>query len=159
MKKTKKIDYDHSVFTLATTHCNESDYDYAEYVEWCEDNNIEPKGINEYGEDSFWDWCQQETETNWEEDMYNIKESEKCNVPTIIEGSLGLWDGHHEIIPVECDNMYDAIQKCLPRNYDYYADVIFDKGFVNVNISHHDGTNCFTLRPKDKRKKFKYMYA
>lgn len=67
----------------------------------------------------------------------------------VISGKLGLWDGVHEIQPVECNTIREAIYKCLGRDCEIlsYDDVYYDEqeDAVIVNAHHHDGTNKFKI--------------
>lgn len=64
----------------------------------------------------------------------------------VITGSLGLWDGRHEVY---CDEIFssltDAINKTI--NGDCYVTVKEGKyGKLMVDIAHHDGTNHFEIK-------------
>ena len=62
-----------------------------------------------------------------------------------IEGTLGLWDGRHTIIPVIRKGI-DAVLDCLNESDDY---VIYEeRGTLKVVAYHHDGRNEFTLKEK-----------
>ena len=62
-----------------------------------------------------------------------------------IEGTLGLWNGRHTIIPVIRKGI-DAVLDCLNESDDY---VIFEeKGTLKIIAYHHDGRNEFTLKEK-----------
>lgn len=144
-----KIDYDHGEFVIATT---EVDYDSyrEEYKNFCEDMGCEPS------EERFHRWCEDDVRMNWEQDMENIRDHKKYDVPVVIRGVLGLWWGHPEIEPVNEASVYDAIVRCVGRCDD--AVVKFNDGKIEVEAKHHDGTNCFTISRADG-KRFKYLYA
>lgn len=136
----KKNDYNHGKFTIATNKISEDDFYYEDYVEYCEDMDIE---AGDKDSDEFYDWCAEETYNNFECDLSNIKSCKQYNVPVAIEGSLGLWWGKPTIEAVVMDNVYDAIMRCIEK-CDYVT-VEFDNGVINVFATHHDGTNCFTI--------------
>ena len=69
---------------------------YEDYKGECEINGCEPDG-----EDSqdYWDWVCQTREDYWDDLKMNMCWS-KIDYPLIITGSLGLWDGRHDIKPM-----------------------------------------------------------
>jgi len=145
----KKI-YSNGKFVIATNKVNTSDFCYEDYLEYCEDMDIEPH--DEYS-DEYYEWCADETYTNFECDMDNIKYCKQYNVPVAIEGTLGLWWGKPTIEAVVMDNVYDAIMECI-ENCDYIT-IEFDNGVINVYATHHDGTNCFTIHALSNKGKTK----
>ena len=140
----KKINYNKGRFVIANS---DYDYDYADYVSSCYANNCEPKDETSH---DFYSWCNDCAIEDWENDMDNIKTCKQYNVPVVISGSLGLWDGTHEIYPVRCETVYDAIQKCISKDTNV-CKVYFDNGHIEVEVYHHDGCNCFTINALNKR--------
>lgn len=67
--------------------------------------------------------------------------------PVVITGTLGLWDGKHNIRPVECEDIRSAIMKCIGSDGQLMDedDLTFDGIDVHVKSHHHDGTNEFTI--------------
>lgn len=83
-------------------------------------------------------------EDDWDS-WSEIQESLDCiNGPVIITGTLGLWHGIKEIIPTECDNIFNAINKCLNQDID---DIIikYDNNKYILDCYHHDGINHLIL--------------
>lgn len=157
MDKITKPDYKHGRFNIATTSFDPNDFFYSDYEEDCEMNNIEPKGEDS---DDYRDWMAENTQTNYEEDMYSIKNCKQYNVPVRIEGTLGLWDGRHEIIPQERDSVYSAIIDCIGRSTND-VEVFFDDGHIEVQCHHHDGTNTFyiyAIGSRNRKKRLPYLY-
>lgn len=82
-----------------------------------------------------------------------------------IVGSLGLWNGRHDIIPVKEKDLRSAILRCTRIRGDWTATVYFDKvdydddEHLFVSVDHHDGTNIFELKkimnPKAEEGKWK----
>ena len=87
----------------------------------------------------------------------NIKDHAPYNIPVTITGVLGLWDGKHEICPVEMDSVYDAINKCYGRDISHIK-AFYEDGVIRVLANHHDGTNDFIIKPTDGSR-LKYLYA
>lgn len=139
-----KTDYKHGKFTLATTDVEGFTYD--EYLDFCEANDIEP-GSDTSGD--FYEWCAEEANINWEDDLDNIEACKEYNIPVLITGHLGLWWGKPEIEPVREESVHSAIQKCLAA-----ADTVtveWEDGEIHVFAGHHDGCNCFTIRALSKK--------
>ena len=64
-----------------------------------------------------------------------------------VSGTLGLWDGTHEIVPEEFDSISVALDKCLGHDTE---DVVLkycsaDNYYV-LDCTHHDGTNKFIIK-------------
>ena len=127
-------DYIHGTFVLVDTDPNQ--FEYESYEEFCEGNDLEPQ--DEDSED-YMDWCYEEAEDQYNCDMDEIRTCKQYNVPCIITGHLGLWDGHHKIVPEKVDSVYDAIIKCYGRDTLSNLKVNFEDGKIVVYYSHHDG--------------------
>ena len=140
-----KSDYKHGKFTLATTEFDIKDFRRKEYEEFCELNGMEPGG-----EDKFHEWCGEETSIIFDNDLDNIENCEKYNVPVLITGHLGLWWGKPDIEPVRMESVIDAVHKCL-QSADYGALIEWEDGEIHVYSYHHDGCNCFTIRALSKK--------
>ena len=114
---------------------------YDEYLEFCEMNNIEPQG-----EDSahYYDIVGELQSLDYDDLMTNIKYSVYNRQKWAVEGMLGLWNGHVEIVPKVFDNLLDAISACVHK-CDY---IKITKRFSTIEVEaiHHDGTNRFTLK-------------
>lgn len=119
---------------------------YEDYKEWCEVNDCEPLG--EDGED-FYNWLHEETNMNVECFFENLKYSKDNDRRCVISGRLGLWHGRPTIEPVMCEDLEEAIRKCWGRCDD--VEVVLENGVIYVNAMHHDGTNCFEIRPLTAR--------
>lgn len=145
------VDYVHGTFCIADS---EAEYGYDEYVQECEDNEIEPAEENSH---EFYMWCDEMAQADYECDMDNIKCHKPYNIPVTITGVLGLWDGKHEIVPVEMDSVYDAINKCYGRDINHIK-AFYEDGAIKVLAMHHDGTNVFYIKPTNGGR-LKYLYA
>lgn len=135
-EKTKRI--------LLTT---DSGLSYEDYLDFCEDNGIEPA---EEDSQAFYDWVS-ETESMYLDDEWEDLKNLLPDTPCLVTGTLGLWNGNPTIEPFITDNLSDAVNKCVSGSdaWDYelsYSDG--DKCF-NLECRHHDGTNCFSIYPLD----------
>ena len=74
----------------------------------------------------------------------NIRYSSIKHEKVVILGTLGLWDGKHEIEPFVCDDIEKAINKCICKADDYI--IKQENGFVLVESYHHDGINEFMIK-------------
>ena len=136
------------------------DFPYKEYVEMCHDEEREPHAENSEG---YWDDIYRHTEWDWEDFCSNMLYGEYKNSRCMITGSLGLWNGRPTITPVLCDNLLDAIKKCISgRSIDDW-EVKTEDGHIEVLAHHHDGTNCFEIHLLSKKgerevEREKYLY-
>lgn len=62
----------------------------------------------------------------------------------VIVGTLGLWHGAKEIYPVKVDCLTDAVKECLNKADDAKVSLMSD-GTIQVEASHHDGSNSYTI--------------
>ena len=120
---------------------------YDSYVEYCKDClECEPSGENSEG---YWNYVSHMNEMEYDSMRENMTYSEQCQCPVIITGELGLWNGKHEIYPMHCNTLYDAILRCS-RNADSVK-VEYQDGAVRVYSYHHDGCNVFMIHKLSKR--------
>lgn len=111
--------------------------------------NLTEEEIEEYNEDNNTELKDYEIENIFREmeieDFFsNIKYSSIKDEKVVILGTLGLWNGTHDIIPVICDNIEIAINKCI-NNMDDFK-ISQENGSICVEAYHHDGTNNFTIK-------------
>ena len=148
----EKIDYEHGNFVILTNEVDYDDYPYDQYVQECEDWDNKPGAE---GSQEYYDWVDMYVQDNWECDLENIKTCKEYDVPVTITGELGLWDGKHEIIPVEMPSVYDAVKKCIGSD-SVFVTAYFNDGVIEVHAHHHDGCNCFTIKAEER---LPYLYA
>lgn len=148
----EKKDYKHGKFQILTTSTD--GFEYADYEEFCEINGIEPKGENS---DDYYEWLADSARENYNCDLDNIRNCKQYQVRVVVTGTLGLWDGRHKVIPVVCNTVYDAIQRCVNGADD--VDVWFNNGHIEVVARHHDGQNCFDIRALSAKGNDKYERA
>lgn len=108
---------------------------------------------NVRGEDLNTNFSEEELEAHsitlndedFEIELANLKLSAISDLNVEIQGVLGLWDGEHTIEPVRCENLKEAIYKCLNNIDDF---ILFEDGYGNFKIDayHHDGTNQFVIK-------------
>lgn len=141
-------------YEIATTKLD--GFTYEEYKLWCKENGTRPK---KDGSQEFYDWRVSESRFNFECDMDNIKCFEAYNVPVMVTGTLGLWDGRHEIVPTRKESVHEAIEACFGRSINDIV-VSWVDGEIVVRALHHDGTNVFSINAlsEDGQKSLPYLY-
>lgn len=133
---------------VKTTYYDSMEYlniSYEDYKEWCDemDEEIHPEDSPEY-----WEQCYRIFENDWDDFEDNMEYS-AWNLPCMITGVLGLWNGRPTIEPVYCETLIEAIQKCFSGCDD--AEVILENGYITVLGKHHDGTNVFEIHILSKK--------
>ena len=143
-----------------TIYDSRDTFDYDDYVDWCNDNNIEPAG-----EDStdYWDWVSETNNAYYDDMMSNLSHT-KIDCPLMIVGDLGLWNGRRTIRPVpilpdgystkykdHVPTMKAAIKRCCEGRSTLDVDVHYEDGHIKVCEHHHDGTNTFYIRKLSKK--------
>lgn len=118
---------------------NKNGWNYAAYLENCEDNGVEPAG-----EDSsaFYNWVSDMMELDMDAFFSNLEYSPVASGPVTVRGHLGLWWGRPEIEPRRFECLADAIRACMDGAWD--VTIRLDRGVLTVEGHHHDGTNYFT---------------
>jgi len=122
---------------------------YSQYAENCRMNGTEPGGTDSQ---AFTDYAVRDCRTDTEDTLDNLRNSPAAGGVWCITGSVGRWDGRHEIMPYFADGLAGAITVCSQSCEDLTAE--YDTTAVYVTASHHDGRNSFTLRrlsPKGER--------
>ena len=115
---------------------------YDEYVEYCRDNNVEPK---QEDSDDYWDFVYRMQEMGVSDFFSNVEYSKLNNqYYWLITGCLGLWCGERVIDMTYENSLKDAIKRCI-GNCD---DVIIKKrgSVIYVTGLHQDGRNHFEIR-------------
>lgn len=124
-------------FTIIDT-MREVDMD--EIREHCECNDIEVPKEDSKG---YWDIVRILKDWEWEDFVENLKSTLK-NERFVITGTLGLWNGKHDIYAAVKEGLYEAVMYCISDSI-LDIDVQFNDGVLEVNCHHHDGTNCFEI--------------
>lgn len=149
----KKINYNKGRFNILTTLVD--GFEYSDYVEYCKENGLEPQGKESH---DYFRWCEDETEMNFEADLDNIEGHSAYNVPVIMTGTIGRWNGDFEIVPVVCKSVFSAIDMCRGKDI-LDIEVFFDDGKIEVAAHHHDSTNHFTIRALSKKGRTRWTMA
>ena len=110
------------------------------FMEDCEFNDLDP------GTEDFNEWCARCARDDFDDFLDNLRYSKENDRPCIITGTLGLWDGRHEVIPVEMETLEAAVKRCIGESTET-AEGFLEDGVFTVKARHHDGTNVFTISP------------
>lgn len=129
----QKINYE--IFDSSYLPC------YEDYVEHCIANEIEPADENSQ---DYWDWIDEMSVLNCDDFFSNLHFS-KFNLPCMITGRLGLWNGNPDIVPQMCNSVEEAINKICNVRFDNHIKVSLQDGCLVVEQSHHDGCNYFEI--------------
>lgn len=123
---------------------------YEDFQDWIGINSIDEdfnKWITSVPTDkdsqTFFDWLYDSLSMNWDDLMANIKYDKNNNVDCVVTGSLGLWDGRHDIDTKHFPTLDRAINACI-SGCDYII-ITENEGVINIKGIHHDGTNCFEI--------------
>lgn len=125
-------------FTLIDTM---RDVEWDEIREHCEGNDIET--LPKEGTKEYWGIVGHIKDWEWDDFIFNLKHCLE-NERFIITGTLGLWNGSHDIYATVKDGLYEAVMYCISESI-LDVDVHFNDGIIEVNCHHHDGTNCFEI--------------
>lgn len=156
------------IFTLLDTT---ETYEYSEYVDFCECNEITPEPEDS---DDYWKWVSDERQRSIEDFLMNLRYARFNEEPVLITGSLGLWNGRREIYPMLIESsdyekrhngewkynnpaLLKAIEKCMNNMTD--VKVEYANGEIVVHGYHHDGTNIFTINKLSKKGKISVFNA
>lgn len=140
--------------TLFSDILDTSDSNMEEYRQMlAEADDRNPEDIDD---DLIYDCVYDDINCDWENFQYDIKAYDKKfpNAKYRITGSLGLWDGRHEIIPVVVKTLEAAINKCYGNDSTNDYTVEEDQyGKLHITYSHHDGNNYFVVMKLDPNEK------
>lgn len=107
-------------------------------------------GEGDINSNNFMRFVEEMNDVELEDILEGIKIQPQLNHLCVINGTLGLWSGTREIEPCVMIDVYHAISKCLRSGADYYS-IKQQDGFIEVECTHHDGTNKFNIHLLNKR--------
>lgn len=117
-----------------------------EIKDHCEANE---RDVPEEHSSEYWDLVSDFREWDWDDFEGNIRSSRILPGQCVITGTLGLWDGRHEIIPVMMDMAEDPMgffgRFTRGCGGDYELAIGYDEEGLFVTVIHHDGTNRFRV--------------
>lgn len=115
-------------------------------AEYMEENGIEDK--DDINKAEFTDWCVEQANENYYQDLDGLSSAViEYDKPCLLMGSVGMWCGCKTIFPLYFDCLDDAVARAT-RDSDYNDVKITyngEKGIIEIECSHHDGTNCFEV--------------
>ena len=122
------------------------EYSYEDYLDYCEANDIVAR---EKYSIHFYEWWEMMIGWDWENFKDNMEYSPYANIPCMITGSIGKWNGTFDIKPEKEDNLMAAIIRCYGECND--IEVNLQDGHIEVLAMHHDGTNRFEIHLLSKK--------
>lgn len=125
---------------------NENDYNeqYYNYViEYLEMEGL-PCDWEKDNEQDFYDWECTQKELDLADLLLNLKFAQpiKDRICAIV-GSVGTWRGRFEIVPTFCNNIVDAVYKCIDGCELRSIERIGNR--LDISVYHHDGSNSFSI--------------
>lgn len=104
-------------------------------------------------DENYYNWVY-DCKSSYLEDMREALRRNPQDSPVIITGTVGSWFSKRAIMPAIVSssdgdsNTWTAIRKCTSLSGDVSFTITLNKddGSLEITVSHHDGTNCFTLR-------------
>ena len=111
-----------------------------EIAEYCDINEMEQPAEDS---ENFYDIVYHLRDMDISDFFDNIKYSKWRDKYCLIVGTLGLWDGKHEIIPTLVQGIDNAISKCVGESDD--CKIYVEDNTIKVAAYHHDGTNTFSV--------------
>jgi hypothetical protein len=81
--------------------------------------------------------------SEWEDASSFLKELDKQADAFIIFGSMGLWDGNHEIIPEKETGLMVILDKLIDGKDS--IDISLVDGHIEFTGGHHDGSNSYNI--------------
>lgn len=148
--------------TLFTTELDLSDENIRAYKEDLLEQD-ETLGLNYYksiddiDDEDVYRFMYEDVDIDWDNFTSDCNAYDKKHPYSTYEitGSLGLWNGRHNIYPVEEKILLKAIERCLGNNAQ--EDIVIKEdqfGSMIVEYHHHDGCNIFTIKRKDHNKRY-----
>lgn len=116
----------------------------------CRFDEAEQELLAMYGEqptdDQVWDYINDNDRMNWEDMLAVVRDYEKAhgNPYWLAVGTSGQWYGKCRG-GIVCESFEELLQK-IGRDCDYFHIEIDQYGRLNVNCTHHDGTNKVTVK-------------
>ena len=125
---------------------NENDYTEQYYLDVIEDMKMcgLPCDWEKDNEHDFYDWECTQKEQDLDCLLMNLKFSKPIkNRMCAIVGSVGTWRGRFEIEPTFCNNIVDAVYKCMDGCELRSIERIGNR--IDISVYHHDGSNSFSI--------------
>lgn len=110
----------------------------ASFDEYIELNELDIKNYDE----SLNDFINDELTTHYNDLLANIKYG-SYEVPCVVTGTIGRWNGRFNMNPQKFETLSEAINKCC-TNVDGIVIKLKD-GKIEVKAVHHDATNYYEI--------------
>ena len=123
---------------------------YNNYYGWIDEDEIKQSLIDceraededEITDDMIWQEMAFLEETYWDDVRYELEKFFENGNAWLLTGSLGLWSGRARGGFIF--NTFDEFTSCLKDCW--YIKITDDMGHLEVQCSHHDGTNYYEIK-------------
>lgn len=129
---------------LATTYFDSTQYsmmDYEDYADMCRDNDEKPYPE---GSQAYYEHISSLTDQDLDDFKDNLMYSE-YNLPCLMTGTLGLWNGRPDLCPVKYGSLLEGVKDIMSRSDCNDWEIRLTEGALQLLGKHHDGTNTYTL--------------
>lgn len=136
-----------TVYTLLTNLTDGWENCYDDYLEWCDMNDIKPKGKND---SAFWKWVYDEIDYTIDDDLFNMEHSKIKDRMFVITGAIQRWDGRPTIKPVFVKGLVNTVKKVWGEGDRHFKiELDTEKGIITSRLWSHDdpmGNTNFEIR-------------
>ena len=125
-----------TTFTILTNRTDGWENCYDDYLEWCDMNDIKPKGKND---NAFWEWVHDEIDYTIDDDLFNMEHSKIKDRMFVITGAIQRWDGRPTIKPVFVKGLVNAVEKVWGEGDRIFKiELDTEKGIITSRLWSHD---------------------
>lgn len=129
---------------INVTYFNNYHIDFDYYKTYYQETyGLNDEEMENVSENEIWNYINDSIDNNFWYFENNLKHSKYNNEYCVITGTLGLWNRSPQIEPYACDEIQQAISKCI-GSCDY-AIIKQVNGHLEVTGIHHDGANYFNI--------------
>lgn len=145
---------------LYTTDAEKAGYTFEEYKNYLiESGKVCYEELPVRKDEDFYEWAEMRVYQDYHDFESNIVYG-SYNTACYVTGSVGQWDGRHEIAKTPCDTLLQAIRKCIKSQDDF--EIYADGNAVYVDSFNHDsqyhGGNHFKIVIRGKKIKGGRLY-
>lgn len=117
-------------------------YNTKEYKEYFDEyilmNELDIKNYDE----SLHDFINDELTTHYNDLLNNIKHA-SYDIPCVVTGTIGRWNGRFNMYPQKFETLSDAINRCCINVDDIV--IKLKNGKIQIEGVHHDATNYYEI--------------
>lgn len=130
--------------TFETTLYSNFDYNFDDYKEFYQETyGLTDSEMKDVVDATIYEFIDDLLNDEWTDLIFNLRQCQFADTPCVVCGSLGLWNGRHNIEAQSFNGIETAIMKCC-KNVDSVI-VKQINGHIEIDGMHHDGTNHFEI--------------